>query len=165
MSIMFEPMEQMHSAEVMAIFNYYAENTFSAYPDTRLPDPFFAKFLEMTSGYPAYVIKNSDTDEIVGFCFLRPFNPFPVFRKTAEITYFIKHGYTGKGIGRKALDKLLDEAEKRGIRTILASISSKNEQSLAFHKKHGFRECGTFRNVGEKLGVSFDMVWMQKDLV
>lgn len=45
---------------------------------------------------------------------------------------------------------------------LLASISSRNEQSLAFHRKRGFVECGRLRDVGVKFGKSFDVVWMQK---
>jgi len=165
MKTKFETMSGNHCADVMAIFNYYVEHGFSAYPESSLPDRFFNKFLEMTAGYPAYVIKIEDDHEIAGFCFLRPYNPFSTFDKTAEITYFIKQNYTGKGLGKAALDKLEIEARNKGIQHLLASISSKNEQSLAFHKKNGFYECGKFRNIGEKKGVTFDIVWMQKDLV
>jgi phosphinothricin acetyltransferase len=48
------------------------------------------------------------------------------------------------------------------VETILASISSRNEGSLRFHRKHGFRECGCFEGVGRKFDQDFDVVWMQK---
>ncbi|WP_243669404.1 hypothetical protein [Methanoculleus chikugoensis] len=35
---------------------------------------------------------------------------------------------------------------------------------MRFHRRHGFVECGRFRNVGSKHGVLFDVVWMQKFL-
>jgi phosphinothricin acetyltransferase len=129
-----------------------------------MPEQFFERFLEMTEGYPAYVMIDSGSGKVVGFCSLRAFIPFPVFDKTAEISYFIRPEYTGKGLGTMALEKLQSEARDKGIRIILASISSKNEQSLAFHKKSGFSECGNFRGVGEKKGIAFDVIWMQKDL-
>jgi L-amino acid N-acyltransferase YncA len=66
---------------------------------------------------------------------LRAYSPFPTFSKTAEITYFIKPGYTGKGIGKKILDSLLAKARETGITSIIASISSLNEGSINFHKK------------------------------
>jgi L-amino acid N-acyltransferase YncA len=37
-----------------------------------------------------------------------------------------------------------------------------NDQSLAFHRKHGFEEVARFKRVGEKLGREFDVVYMQK---
>ena len=59
---------------------------------------------------------------------------------------------------------LESEARQRGIDTILANISSHNEQSLAFHAGHGFTECGRFRRAGRKFEKDFDIVWMQKFL-
>ncbi|MDX9703293.1 MAG: N-acetyltransferase family protein [Candidatus Auribacterota bacterium] len=165
MKILFEAMTEKHGVSVMEIFNYYVEHGFSAYPEKSLPVEFFAKFIEMTKGYPAFVMIDEATQEIVGFCFLRPYNPFPVFKKTAEISYFIKPEYTGKGLGTIALEKLQSEAKNKGIKFILASISSRNEQSLSFHKKNGFFECGKFSSIGEKKGVAFDVIWMQKELV
>jgi phosphinothricin acetyltransferase len=47
---------------------------------------------------------------------------------------------------------------------LLANISSKNMESLTFHKKHGFFECGRMYEVGEKFNELFDVIWMQKDL-
>ena len=151
-----------HEREVMDIFNYYIENSFSAYPETRLPYEFFGRFIEMTKGYPAYsmVLEN----KVVGFCFIRAYNPFPTFRHTAEITYFIHKDHKGKGLGKKALDLLEKEASKMGISVILASISSLNFESINFHIKYGFSECGRFKSIGIKSGRYFDVVWMQKNI-
>lgn len=164
MNITFEPMTVHHGPDVMNIFNHYVEHGFSAYPETKLPEQFFGKFLEMTKGYPAFVMTDKQTRHVVGFCFLRAWNPIPAFKQTAEITCFIKPDYTGKGLGTAALDRLQLEAKNNGIKIILAGISSKNEQSLAFHRKNGFTECGRFRGIGQKKGVTFDVVWLQKNL-
>ena len=95
---------------------------------------------------------------------LRAYHPFPVFSKTAEISYFIRPEWTGKGLGDTLLACLIQKAKLKGIHSILASIASLNEPSLQFHKKHGFIECGRFREVGEKKGQIFDVVYMQKRL-
>ncbi len=100
--ILFEPLASVHEKDVMDIFNYYAENGFAAYPEQKLPYSFFHKFLEITHSYPAYAIKVEEI--IVGFCFLRAYNPFPAFKDTAEISYFISPTFTGNGMGKIALD-------------------------------------------------------------
>lgn len=164
MNVSFEPLAAGHGPAVMAIFNHYVENGFSAYPERKLPDEFFGRFLDMTRGYPAFAMREKESGKVVGFCFLHAYHPFPTFKATAEITYFIAPGSTGRGIGASALELLECEARKMGVRVILASISSLNEGSIAFHRRHGFSECGRFRGIGRKLGRDFDMVWMQKDL-
>jgi L-amino acid N-acyltransferase YncA len=164
MNLRFENMTNEYATEVMDIFNYYITHSFAAYPESPLPVAFFHKFLELTQGYPAFVIKKSESEKVVGFCFLRAYHPFPVFRGTAEITYFLEKNELGKGIGKQALERLEEEARKRGITTLLADISSENIQSINFHKKNGFQECGRFHAVGKKNGKSFDVVWMEKKL-
>ena len=88
MNLRFDPMTQEYSKVVMDIFNYYVTHSFAAYPESPVPYEFFNRFFEMTKGYPAFVIKNNETGNVVGFCFLHAYHPFPVFRETAEITYF-----------------------------------------------------------------------------
>ncbi|MBE0481730.1 MAG: GNAT family N-acetyltransferase [Dehalococcoidia bacterium] len=62
------------------------------------------------------------------------------------------------------LSLLIREASQMGIDTLLASISSRNQSSIDFHKKNGFTECGKFVSIGRKFGQDFDVVWMQKFL-
>lgn len=52
----------------------------------------------------AYLAKKGD--EVVGFCFLHAYNPFPAFKQTAEISCFIKPKEVGKGMGKQALELL-----------------------------------------------------------
>lgn len=163
MDIKFEPMTEEHSMEVMDIFNYYVENSFAAYLEQKLPYDFFERLLGMAGGYPSYAIKNID-GRVIGFCFLRPYHPVPVFRETAEISYFLDVNETGKGIGKEALALLEREGSKMGIKHILANISSRNKQSIGFHLKNGFAECGRFHNIGLKKGEYFDVVWMEKEI-
>jgi phosphinothricin acetyltransferase len=145
------------------IFNHYVENSFAAYPETKLPYEAFDMFLQTSRGYPRVKVADKN-GRVVGFGLLRSHNPMPTFAKTAEITYFIHPDHTGKGIGTKLLGFLEKEGMKKGITNILASISSLNPRSIDFHQKNGFVECGRFKNVVRKNGRWFDTVWMQKVL-
>ncbi|MDX9782851.1 MAG: N-acetyltransferase family protein [Bacteroidales bacterium] len=162
MKTTFRPMSLEHCEGIMNIYNWYIENSLAAYPETIKSNDYFSYFMNATKGYPAYTI--FDSDEIVGFCFLRPYLPHSTFRETAEITYFIKENYTGKGLGKLALEKLEEGAKAAGIKYILASISSENLHSLSFHLKNDFRECGRFGKIITKNRKQFDIVWMQKNL-
>lgn len=158
-----EPISVGDGESILEIFNYYVENSFAAYPENRVPDSFFDALMEKAEGYPTVVAKD-EGGTILGFGLLRVHNPIPSFSQTAEITYFMRPEQTGKGIGSLMLEYLIEEAKKKGISSILASISSLNERSLRFHQKHGFGECGRFRQVGKKKGKFFDVIWMQKML-
>jgi L-amino acid N-acyltransferase YncA len=162
-SYSLEEMTSQHRTPVIDIFNYYISNSFAAYPEQPVDYEFFSRFLEITRGYPAVVIKDN-TGTIVGFAFLHPYRPGSAFRRAAEITYFIHPQHTGKGLGSSILERFASGAKELGIDTLLANISSQNDQSLRFHSKNGFQECGRFRRIGRKFDEDFDVVWMQLDL-
>jgi L-amino acid N-acyltransferase YncA len=163
MSYSYEEMSEPHRSEVIDIFNHYIANSFAAYMERPVGYGFFDNFLEMARGYPSIVIKE-DAEGVVGFGFLQPFHRARTFRQTAQITYFLRPEHTGKGLGTEILERFVGKAREQGIETLLAHISSRNEGSVRFHRRHGFRECGRFRRVGRKFGEDFDVVWMQLDL-
>jgi len=163
MDVHLEPLALEHRAPMIDIFNYYIENSFAAYPDRKVPYEFFDRLLPSLEGYPAFVAED-EHKKVLGFGMLRAFLPFSVFAKTAEISYFIRPESTRKGVGDRLLTSLIQKAEAKGIKNILASISSLNEPSIKFHLKNGFIECGRLKNIGEKKGQLFDVVYMQKML-
>jgi L-amino acid N-acyltransferase YncA len=99
---------------------------------------------------------------VVGFGLMSPYRRDETFKHTGVLTYFIMPEYTRLGLGSALLDRLIREAQARGINNLLANISSRNEQSLNFHRKHGFRECGRLEGIGVKFDECFDVVWVQK---
>ncbi|NTU97362.1 MAG: N-acetyltransferase [Chlorobiaceae bacterium] len=161
MNITIEPIRASDAEEIIDIFNYYTENTFAAYTEKLISYDMFDAFFRSAAGYPALAAKE-ETGSIAGFGMLRPFSAIPAFSRTAELTCFLKHGYTGKGIGSIVLEHLEKQGREMGISSILASICSLNEQSIRFHLRNGFRECGCFRGVGRKRGMTFDVIYCQK---
>jgi phosphinothricin acetyltransferase len=163
MKYSINPISNEDRQPIIDIFNYYVENSFAAYPENRLPYQAFDMFLQLSNGFPTGTIKDED-GKIVGFGMLRPHNPMPAFSQTVEVAYFIHPDYTGKGLCKKLLDSLEKGAREKGITNILANISSLNPNSIKFHLKNGFTECGRFRKIGKKKGQEFDTIWMQKIL-
>ena len=169
MEYQIRPVTVDDRAGIVDVFNYYVENTYAAYPEQKVPPVFFDMMMEMAKGYPFYVAEqradaesgSSALKKVIGYGLLRPHMRMDTFRRSAELTCFIAPEYTGKGIGRSILDRLVPDAGAMGIDTILASVSSQNEGSINFHKKYGFTECGTFRKVGKKFGNDLDEVWLQ----
>jgi phosphinothricin acetyltransferase len=159
----FAPFNEEYRKPVIDIFNYYIENSFAAFPEQKLGYNFFDMLLNVTANYPAITVKTED-DEIIGFAFLRSYHPLPVFKRVAEITYFIKPEYRGQGIGRSILEYLTVEAQKIGIDSLVACISSLNGNSLNFHHRNGFQLSGTLYNIGRKFNRDFSVIIMQKNI-
>ncbi len=153
------PLTRAYRKPVIDIFNHFIEHSFAAYPERTLDYEAFEHFIIISSGFPRVIVKAPD-GRIIGFAFLQQYHPASSLKKTAMFTCFILPEHTRKGLGTMILERFLQEAGSLGIERILASISSLNAQSLAFHLRHDFTECGRFPGIGEKFGTTFDMVWM-----
>jgi L-amino acid N-acyltransferase len=143
---------------VMQIFNHYAATSFAAYPDGPLPLSFFSFLRE--GALSAVVLEGNGG--VAGFGLLKPFLPFPAFRKTGMLTYFIAPDFSCKGFGTRLLGRLNDDARKAGLTVLVVNMSSKNEASIRFHARQGFNEAGNLSGIGEKFGETFGVLWMQR---
>ncbi|MEW6660022.1 MAG: N-acetyltransferase family protein [Thermodesulfobacteriota bacterium] len=156
-------MSDNHRTAVINILNHFIRHSYAAYSEEAVDYHFFDRIVEMSRGYPALVIKTGD-HQVVGFGIMRPHHFADSFKRTAEVTYFILPENTRKGLGTAMLDRFVRESGQMGIDSLLANISSRNEESIRFHLQNGFRECGRFMRVGRKFGEDFDVVWMQRQL-
>lgn len=157
----FRKVKKQDGHQIIDIFNYYIENSFAAFLDSKLSYDKFEPFVELSQGYPFYVIEDG-TKTVIGFGFLGRYHPSLVFNRVAEVTYFILPSHTQKGLGTKLLDMLTAQAKKLRVDILLANISSLNQTSIKFHIARGFEECGRFEKIGLKQGTNFDIVWLQK---
>ena len=156
-------MAEKHRVHVIDIFNHYVENSFAAFPETKVSYDFYDRYLDMSKGYPA-LVAITETGEVAGFGFLHRYSYASAFKRTAGLTYFILPQHTRKGLGKTILDRLTEQARGMGIDRLLANISSLNQESLQFHRKFGFQECGRFSGIGRKFGKDFDVIWMIKQI-
>jgi L-amino acid N-acyltransferase YncA len=145
---------------IIEIFNYYVTRSYAAYPSEKVGPGFLEQL--MNGAHSFYVAELEG--EVVGFAFFKPYLPTSTFRSTATVTYFIDQDHRRSGLGTKILMTLESDAKKKGIHTLLAHISSRNEDSISFHKKNGFSECGRFPEIGMKFGERFDVIWVVKKL-
>jgi len=145
---------------VTDVFNEFVARSMAAYPEDPVGIEFFLVRHRAAPDYPFVVVERDG--RVIGFAYLSPFHPVATMRRSAQVTYFILPEHTGKGLGERLLDLLLDRGRAMGVDNFLAHISSHNVGSIRFHQRHGFTECGRFVRVGTKHGQDFDMVWMQR---
>ncbi|MCU0285487.1 MAG: N-acetyltransferase family protein [Acidobacteria bacterium] len=145
---------------VVSIFNYFVTNSFAAYCEKEMGPEVFIRFKNAARVFLLLEVDGRPE----GFGMIQEYNRFENFKQTGMLTYFILPEFTGQGLGTQMLNHLLDAGKKKGITNLVAHISSKNEQSLRFHEKHGFNECGRLKQMAIKFKEPFDIVWVQKIL-
>ncbi len=88
------------------------------------------------AGYPVLV---SEEDGVVtGYASFGDWRSFDGFRHTVEHPVYVHPDHQGKGLGRKLLSRLIDEARDCGKHVMVAGIESQNQASLHLHQSLGF---------------------------
>jgi phosphinothricin acetyltransferase len=160
MDIIVREVRDSDRDSIIAIFNYYAQTSYAAYPEMPVNGQFFGFLRQGTLAF--FVIEHHA--RVIGFGLIKPVLPFPAFMTTGMLTYFIQPEFTGKGFGNRLFERLMTEAGKLGMTSLVANMASKNTASIRFHTRHGFTEVGRLHNAGTKFGEAFDVIWMQKEL-
>jgi phosphinothricin acetyltransferase len=144
--------------KILEVVNSFVKDSFAAYSD----EYYSSSTVDEWSRKAKVFLVLEAAGKVVGFGFVASYKPHKSCKHVGVLTYFILSEYTGKGIGTKLINELISKGRDLGVTNYLAHISSRNEQSLNFHKKHGFQEVGRFKDMSVKLGESIDMVWVQK---
>lgn len=101
-------------------------------------------------------------DRVAGWGSLSRFRPRPGYRYTAEDSIYVHQDFRCRGIGAALLERLIDAAYRGHFHTVMALIDGDNAVSVRLHERFGFRQVGTFREVGFKFGRWLDVVHMQR---
>jgi len=160
MSVEWIELQDKDYAAVKEIYDYYVLNTTVTFATSG--SSLAALKETIPSGHPKYksfMIKSDG--KVCGFCYLSQYRKRAAYDRTAEISVYLKPGFTGKGIGKQTLEKLKTVALENGIRVLLGVITAENMESVRLFEKCGFEKCAHFRKVGEKFNRLLDVVAYQ----
>ena len=102
---------------------------------------------------------------VLGFAYAAPYRLRSAYRYTAEDSVYVAPEAQGRGVGRAALQAVIDACESRGLRQLVAVIGdSGNAGSIGLHRALGFEPAGTLADVGYKHGRWLDVVLMRRAL-
>ena len=162
--IHFEAVKEEDLEKILCIYNHYIlTTTINFYFDEISIDTLKSFIYLDHSRYKSFLI--SHKGEFAGFCFLTQYRDREAYDGTAELAVYLKPGFTRRGLGAEAVRHLEKVAAERGIKTVIASISGENTESLNLFRKLQYDKCGHFKKIGEKFGRELDVVYFQKSLV
>lgn len=94
-------------------------------------------------------------EKVVGWIALSGISIKEAYNGAVELSVYIHEDYKGRGVGKKLLNHLIEESEKKGFWTLESKIIADNLGSINLHKACGFREVG----VREKIARDKDGIW------
>lgn len=99
---------------------------------------------------------------VVGWVAFTSISTMCAFSGVVEVSIYIASTAAGMGVGSKLLQHIIDSSEQKQIWTIQAMIFPENIASLNLHKKFGFEEVGTRKQIGRLNGIWRDVVLLER---
>lgn len=111
-----------------------------------------------------YLVAES-AGQVVGYAYAGAYRSRPAYAYTVENSIYLNPEWTGQGIGRLLLERLIDECTARGFAQMVAVIAgTDNRASIKLHQSCGFVMVGRLQKVGFKFGQWLDSTLMQRAL-
>ena len=162
---MIRPSRDEDIASITAIYAHHVLNgtgTFEIDPPS-VADMTSRRADVLSKGLP-YIVAE-EAGQVIGYAYCTWFKPRPAYRFSAEDSIYLAPGVHGKGIGRALLAELAAQAERVGIRKLIAVIGdSSNAGSVGVHRSLGFEHVGILKSCGWKFDQWLDVVLMEKAL-
>jgi L-amino acid N-acyltransferase YncA len=98
---------------------------------------------------------------VVGWASLSRWSDRSAYDDTAEISIYIAREHQGRGLGRRLIGSILDQARTIGLHTIIARIADGSSASLRLHRSAGFQDIGVMQEVGWKFDRRIDVYLLQ----
>lgn len=152
---MIRPAELEDAKAIADIYNrYIAEGTATFATDPMTEAEMKEYIISVQGLYFVYEERGS----ILGYCYAHTWKQKAAYRQTLETTVYIVSEYTGRGLGKQLMTKLIDECRQKKYHTLIACITEENTESIALHTKLGFQKVSHFKEVGQKFGRWLDVV-------
>ncbi len=153
--------ETADAAQIAEIYNHYIETSVATFET----DPIDAAEMEKRIGetlagnYP--FLTAAEGGRILGYAYGHQYRARAAYRRSVEVSVYIKDGHGGKGIATLLYERLFAEIAAGDFHTIIAGISLPNEASVRLHEKFGMTRVAHFKEVGFKFDKWIDTGFWQ----
>ena len=145
---------------IVEIYNWAIENTSATFDtDSKTVQSQLGWFESHDEKHPVIVAR--ENGRVLAWGSISPWSDRCAYSGTGEISFYVDPGFHSKGIGFNILKRLIEIGKEKNFRTLVSRIAGKSEASVHLHKKLGFSNIGTMKNVGKKFGEIIDVHLMQ----
>lgn len=146
--------------DILAIYKYYVLNTAITF-EYEVPSiaELEGRMKNIQVKYP-YLVAEMD-NRIVGYAYASDFRYRAAYQWSPESTIYIDKDFNGKGLGKLLYQKLFDVLRLQGFYNVFGGVALPNDASVALHRRLGFKEIGTYENIGYKFEKWHSTQWFQ----
>lgn len=150
---------------ITALYNHFVETTAVTFDvgafTTEAREPWFAQFSEEG---PHRLFVAELEGAFAGYAGSMAFKAKKAYSTSVETTIYAAPDLAGRGVGRALYERLFSELAAEDVHRAYAGIALPNDASISFHQRFGFKEIGTYHEVGRKFGRYHDVMWFEKRL-
>jgi L-amino acid N-acyltransferase YncA len=145
---------------IVEIYNWAIENTSATFDtDSKTVQSQLGWFESHDEKHPVIVAR--ENGRVLAWGSISPWSDRCAYSGTGEISFYVDPDFHCKGIGFNILKRLIEIGKEKNFRTLVSRIAGKSEASVHLHKKLGFSNIGTMKNVGKKFDEIIDVHLMQ----
>ncbi len=108
------------------------------------------------------LVATDNTDTIVGWGSLNPFNPRPVYDHVVDFSLYVAREQRGRGIGDALLGALETRARALGYHKMVLAAFPTNAPGMRLYERHGFTTVGVYHQQGLIDGKWIDVIIMEQ---
>ena len=152
--------QQKDLKRIVEIYNWAIENTTATF-DTQIKSVESQQdwYREHSGDFPLIVATQQDS--VIGWGCISRWSERCAYVGTGEVSFYVHSDYQGLGVGTQLLAELIRLGRIKQFRTLISRIGGQSAASIHLHKKLGFVDIGTMKNVGKKLDEILDVHLMQ----
>jgi len=143
------------------IYNHAVENTVAILNETLVDADNRAAWVAQRQGDGFPVLVAEEDGLILGYASYGPWRHFHGFRETVEHSVYVRAGQRGKGLGRKLMQALIEQAKADGLHMMVAAVTAGNDASIKLHENLGFQITARMPQVGQKFGDWLELIFLQ----
>jgi L-amino acid N-acyltransferase YncA len=109
-----------------------------------------------------FLVAEDAYGRVIGFAHVSPYSDRCVYEGVGEHGVYVDSRVRSQGVGRRLLEALAADAQRRGLYKLTSRIFATNAASRAAHRAAGFREVGIQRRHGRLDGEWKDCVLVER---
>ena len=155
------PATAADAADIARIWNEGIEErvaTFETSPRTR--SGIAAWMAAKEARYPTVVVEESG--RVIAWAAASEYRARDCYAGVGEFSVYVARTARGRGAGQRAMEALIDAAERAGLWKLVSRVFPENTASLRLLGSVGFREVGTYQRHGKLDGRWRDVVIVER---
>lgn len=142
---------QHDGAAIANIYNYYVKSSIATFEEEPVSSVQMAlRVAAVQERALPWLVYLNEQQEVVGYAYASPWKERSAYRHSVEISVYLHHDYTKKGIASRLYDALFSALKHTHIHAVMAGISLPNSASVALHEKFNMTQVARFEQVGFK---------------